>query len=193
MKKLIIILILLITGCTKYNDLAELTIIKSIGIDYNENYIVYAQIIDYIDENNKPIMKTIKENGKTINEGFSNLKKRINKEIYLSHIDLLVLGNTLKKENYQNIINYFINNNDFRNDFYCIFSSDIYNLFEKTNYDEIEILLKTKDKSSIKNFDNVIQEFIDNKTIILPEIIYQHEINYLDNVEYKENSYEKEN
>ena len=198
MKKLIIFFILFITGCTRYNDLTNLTIIKSIGIAYHDKYYVYAQIIDHIDDNNKPIMKTIEENGKEINESFNNLKKRINKDTYLSHIDLLVLEDNLKKDNYQSIVNYFISNNDFRNDFYCIFSDDAKLLLEKSDYDEIEMFLKTnesKERTLIKNFDTIIKEFIDSKTITLPRINYQDEIIYLGNIKYNrsEDNYVKKN
>ena len=39
MKKIfILIIILFLTGCTKYNDLNELAIIKSIGISHDKDY-----------------------------------------------------------------------------------------------------------------------------------------------------------
>lgn len=195
MKKMIFVLILFLTGCTKYTDLADLTIIKTIGIDYsNESYTTYAQIIDDI-EDNQPVMKTIEEKGKTIKESFNNLKERINKEISLSHIDLLVLSDNLKQNNYQDIINYFVNNNEFRNDFYCVFSLDISNLLNNSEYDEVEMFLKTKEEMLMKNFDDVILEFLDNKKVTLPNITYQDEITYLGNDTYtiKENNYAKEN
>ena len=198
MKKILILILLLViftTGCTKYNDLAELTIIKSIGITYDKKYTVYAQIIEYIDKDNKPLMKTINEDGEEIENAFNNLKNKINKDVYLSHIDLLILGNNLTSDNYQSIINYFINNSDFRNDFYCIFSPDVENLLKKSDYDEVEMFLKTNERKNniiIKNFDNVIKDFIDNEIITLPNITYQEELAYLGNTEYskKENRYE---
>ena len=46
MKKILILLIIFLTGCMKYTDLKELSIIKSIGISYNETYTLYTQIYD---------------------------------------------------------------------------------------------------------------------------------------------------
>ena len=183
MKKLLFLLILLITGCTEYNDLSELTIIKSIGISYNEEYLIYAQVIDYIDNNNEAHMKVINGKGETLEEGFNNLENEINKEAFFSHVDLLILDNNLNDENYRSIINFFINNNNFRNDFYCVFSSQIYKLLEKSKYDEIDIFLK-KNVSNTKDLNNVLKEYIDNKKIILPNILYNNKISYLGNYRY---------
>ena len=188
MKRVLLILIIFITGCSKYNDLNELIIIKSISISYNQKYYINAQIIKSIDENNNPKMKIIESSGNTISESFDNLKKLINKKTYLSHIDLMVLNKNLTNNNYDEIINYFIQNNDFRNDFYCIFSTDPKLLLEKTGYDEIEIFLKTSEKNqkiTIKIFDDVIKEFIDNSEITLPDITYHNEILYKNNYKYK--------
>ena len=190
MKKILLLLIFIITGCTQYNDLKELTIIKSIGINYEDNYHVYAQIIDSIDEQKNPKMKTIESNGKTITESFHNLEKLISKDVFLSHVDLLVLDKDLNSNNYQEIITYFINNNSFRNDFYCVFSSNVKKLLEQSKYDEIEIFLKTNNhKDIIKNFDTVIKEYIDNKTIILSNIDYHNGIKYSGKYQYNKKEF----
>lgn len=186
MKKILILIILFLTGCTKYNDLAELTIIKSIGISYDSSYHVSAQIIDYIDDNNEAHMKVIKEKGQTLEKSFNNLQNLINQDIFFSHIDLLVLDNHLLDNNYNNIIQFFLNNNNFRNDFYCIFSPDVDKLLEKSQYDEIEIFIKSKKniKIATKNLNEVISEYFDNEKIVLPNISYNNKISYLGNYEY---------
>lgn len=199
MKKLLLIILIITTiGCTRYNDLSDLTIIKSIGITYDNEYSIYAQIIDHIDEFNHPVMKTIKENSQNIEEGFNKIKEKINKTIYLSHIDLLVLSDNLTSNNYQEIMDYFINNHDFRNDFYTVFSPNVNLLLEKPTYDAIETFIKTKENNEniiIKNFDDIIKEFIDNQTITLTKIGYQDEIVYLGNIQYnkKEDDYVSKN
>ena len=185
MKKILFLCLLIITGCTKYNDLNDLTIIKSIGISYDNNYHLYAQIIEDIDKDNEPNMKMIETTGESIKDIFNNLESQINKQVFLSHIDLLVLDNNLKTNNYQEIIDYFTANNDFRNDFYCVFSREIKTLLKDSKYDEVEVFLETNEKYiTIKNFDNVITNFIDNKKIILPNIKYDEKIIYLGNYKY---------
>ena len=88
MKKLLFIFIIIfLTGCSKYTDLKDLTIIKSIGIKYEDNYTIYAQVYDEIKKNVDPKTKVIEVNGKNIKEAFDNLKNKVDKEIFLSHID----------------------------------------------------------------------------------------------------------
>ena len=187
MKKILLVLLLLLIGCTKHNDLTNLTIIKSIGITYQDNYHVYAQIIDDINSDKEPIMKVIDVSEKTIKDSFNKLKNKINNEVFFSHIDLLILDTKLNDNNYTEIINYFINNNNFRNDFYCVISPSVNELLINTKYDEIELFLKTNNKNkkiNMLNFDNVVKTFIDNNEITLPNITYQDNIIYLGNYKF---------
>ncbi len=188
MKKILFILIIFITGCSQYHDLSNLTIVKSIGVNYNEQYELFAQIIDDINDEKKPSMEVIKVTGKTIKEAFVHLQKEINKEVFLSHIDLLVFDNQLKKDNYKEIATFFLNNNNFRNDFICIFSENLQNLLENSKYDEIEIFLKTNTKNkniTTKNFNEVMKDYLDTKTIILPNITFNNDVKYLGNFKYE--------
>ena len=182
MKKLLFIIIILLTGCSKYTDLKHLTIIKSIGISYNNGYTIYAQIYDEIKKDNDPKTKVIESNGNTIKEAFNNLKKKVGKEIFLSHIDLLIMDKELTKNNYSETIDYFIYNDEFRNDFFTILSSDIYNLLSKTKYDEIENFIKSN--SSIKKIINIsFEELANNYLENIPFTITC--INYNDFFEYE--------
>ncbi len=198
MKKIIIIitfLLFLTTGCKQYNDLNELAIIKSIGIDKKDEYTLYAEIIEKIDKDNNPQTKIIETNGKTMDDLFTNIKTLVNKEIYLSHIDLIILSDSLKNEDYKKIINYFLNHKEFRNDFLCVMSSEIKNVLEKSQYDEIEKLIMTnkESKTIIKiNFEEIIKNFLDNKKFIISKVIYdQDEIKFIGNYEYYNNKLER--
>lgn len=195
MKKILIIVLFFITGCTKYTDLGDLAIIKSIGIDYDDSYILYAEIYDEIKKDNDPKTVVVKTKGKTINEVFDNLKQEIDKEIFLSHIDLLILSDKLNNKNYQDIINYSIDNN-LRNDFYCILSSNIEILLKESKYDEVENYLKTnKETKDIINisFNEVINYFLSNKPFYLSMINYDNKIKHLGNYQYFNNNIERIN
>ena len=198
MKKIIIIitfLLFLTTGCKQYNDLNELAIIKSIGIDKKDEYTLYAEIIEKIDKDNNPQTKIIETNGKTMDDLFTKIKTLVNKEIYLSHIDLIILSDSLKNEDYKKIINYFLNHKEFRNDFLCVMSGEIKNVLEKSQYDEIEKLIMTnkESKTIIKiNFEEIIKNFLDNKKFIISKVIYdQDEIKFIGNYEYYNNKLER--
>jgi len=188
MKKILLIIIfLLLTGCGKYTDLNNLAIIKSIGISHNDTYTIYAQIIDNITKDNEVQVKVIKSSDSSLDNAIQKIKLQVNKEIYFSHLDLIIFDYNLKNNNYQEIIKYFINNNRFRNDFLCIFSKNIENILANSQYDEIELFLKMnqENKGTIyKRFEKVIQEYLDNNFFSLSDISYNSEITFEGNYRY---------
>ena len=194
MKKLLLI-ILLLTGCSKYTDLKDLTIVKSIGIEYNEKYTIYAQIYDDIKKDNEPKTNIIEVNGKTISESFNNLKKIVNKNIFLSHIDLLIIDTNFNDNNYQETIDYFINNNELRNDFNTILSSNIKNLLSTTKYDEIENYIKAdyNDKNIVNlSFRELANNYLERNSFMITKINYDKHFEY-QTYYYKNNHLESVN
>ena len=196
MKKIffLIIFMLFLTGCNSYNELNQLAIIKSIGIKYDKSYTLYSEIIDEVDKNNNPKTKIISTNGKDIDELFNNIKSIVNKKIHFSHIDLIILDENLNKNNLNDIINYFLNHNEFRNDFLTIISNDINKVLENSKYDEVEnIIISNKEsKNIIKiSFEEIISKFLDNKDFILSKIIYKNEIEFDCNYKYINNKFER--
>lgn len=202
MKKILIIIFTIFftiftTGCKHYTELNDLAIIKSIGITYSNNeYTLYAEIIDEVNEDKLPETKIISEKNKNIKELFNNIKLLVNKEIYLSHIDLLIISETLNNDNYQEIIDYFLNNNDFRNDFLCVFSEKIEDVLKNSKYDEVEELITTnKDSKDVINitFEEIIKDFLDKKSFKASSITYDNEIKFMGNILYKNNHTERIN
>lgn len=196
MKRLILIILFFITGCTKYNDLNNLAIIKSIGISKQDEYTLYAEIIEEIDKDNLPKMKVIETKGKDFNTIFQNIKLQVNKEIFFSHIDLILLDYTLNNQDYQNLIDFFINHHEFRNDFLCLFSKDIRNVLQHSQYDEIEELITTNKESKEiikKSFEELMKDFLDKKQFTLSEVSYQEEIIFTGNYQYQNNQIERIN
>lgn len=194
MKKILFIFLFIITGCMKYTDLSELAVIKSIGISYDKEYILHAEIYEKITKDNEPKTKIIKTTGMTLDEVFKNISTISEKEIFLSHIDLLILDSHLNNDNYQEIIYYFLNNNDLRNDFLCIFSDNSSILLTNSKYGSIENFIKSnKEIKKIINipFDEIINNFLNNKSFILSKINYDKEIVYLGNYQYFNNKLER--
>ncbi len=189
MKKLLILLILLLTGCNKYTELNELAIIKSIGIEKKEDYTLYALIITDI-KDNEPVTEIIKVTDNNLNDLFNKIKLQVNKEIYFSHIDLIILDFNLNNNDYDNLIKYFLNHHEFRNDFLTILSSDMKNVLDNSQYDEIENLIITNKESKTvikKTFEKLMQEYLDNKEFTLSNITYQDKIMFDGNYHYKDN------
>lgn len=191
MKKMIIIFILFLTGCN-YTELNNLSIIKTIGISYQDNnYILYAQLIDTNDKDSptKTTIITVSDNSFT--NLFSALKKQVNKKIFYSHIDLLILDFSLKDNNYKDIIKYFISNNEFRNDFQCILSNNINDVLTNTKYNEIEDLIADNPYIINTSFEKIINQYLNKKGFNLSEINYNQKILFTDNYYYYNNNYER--
>lgn len=182
MKKILfIIIIIFLTGCSKYTDLKDLTIIKSIGIKYEDNYTIYAQVYDEIKKNVDPKTKVIEVDGKSIKEAFDNLKNKVDKEIFLSHVDLLILDENLTNNNFQEIIDYFIYNSEMRNDFLTIMSNEINELLTNTKYDEIETFIKTNNyHRNIINisFEEIANNYLEKKDFFITSINYDNYFTY---------------
>ena len=195
-KKYLLIILLLLTGCTKYNDLNELAIIKSIGISHNKEFTLYAEVIEEIDKDNIPKMKIIETSSNDISNLFNNIKTLVNKEIYFSHIDLILLDFNLDKNDYHTLIKYLLEHNEFRNDYYTVLSKDIKKVLENSKYDEIEELLTTNKESKdiVKiTFEEVIKNFLDNDTFTLSEVAFQEKVVFTGNYKYKNNKLERVN
>lgn len=97
MKKIIILIsfLFLTTGCS-YQEINDLAIASALGIDYKDNYYTLtAQIMDIkknSDGSISPGAIIYKANGKTISEAMRNLTTKYPKSIYLSHIELVIIG-----------------------------------------------------------------------------------------------------
>ena len=131
MKKLVILLmILLLTGCYDYIEIDDLVILTGIILDYKDNNI---EMISEITENNNE-SKTYKTTCTNINECISKLSVLSNKRVYLSHLKVLLLT--------ENIINNDIN-------YYDYFLRDPHNKMNFYIY-----LIDSKDKDNVFNNKN---------------------------------------
>lgn len=191
MKKIILIIILLfLTGCD-YIELNDLSIIKSIAIDYEEEkYLLYAEIIDEINEENTPTTEVITVKEKSIEKCFQELIILSNKTIHYSHIDLLILSTNLENKHLMETFKYFLNTKNFRNDFMVVASNNVKDLIKKSKYDEVEQLIDNNQHQELINIDieEVIKDYLNHHTFTLSLLEYQDDnIVYQYNVKYKNN------
>ena len=100
MKKLLIILIIItLTGCSSYIELNDLAIINSIGIQKDDNnYKISISLLNEVDKDTlEPSLRLIEINNTNLNLAFEELSLNLNKQIYLSHLNLLVIDDSIKK------------------------------------------------------------------------------------------------
>lgn len=169
MKKIILLLIVLLTTSCTNNDINNLAIINEIAIDYNGIYKVYMKVLESDEK-----YEIYKEEGTTIDECFSNLNNKINKKIYLTHLEVLALSNTLSEKNYSEIFNFFMKQESSRNSFDTIIVDKIdKNLFDFETKD-IENLLRlsitTTGLVNQKTLDEIIKDILNFNISYIPYI-----------------------
>ena len=123
MKKIIILLLISIstlTGCS-YIELNDLAIANALGIDFIDGkYQITAQILDLQQSNEGTSQtKTIiyEAKGETITEAFRNVSLSYPKMLYLSHLKLVILGNSILESDIDSLFDYFLRSPSTRNDF----------------------------------------------------------------------------
>lgn len=127
MKKIIILigLLFLLSGCYDYKEINDLAVVSAIGIDYdydNNIYLVTLEVLnDKQEKDSASITSYIKKgNGKTLTDAIENASDKITKGTNFSHVKLMILSKNLLDSNFQNIIDLFLRNTYFRENFYVI-------------------------------------------------------------------------
>ena len=111
MKKILIILIiLLLSGCYNYKELNKLAIVSSISIDKKDDkYLVGAQVMNIKTKDESESSKVIvyEETGKTIEEALRKMSNKSNKMLYGGHLSKLVISEEVAKDGIIDIIDLF--------------------------------------------------------------------------------------
>lgn len=138
MKKLILLIsILLLTGCQDYIEINDFAIISGIILDYQENEFQMTSELIINEEETK--IKVFKTQGKTIDECLSQISTQSNKDIFISHLKILIITEDIIKNNI-NIYDYFLRSSKSKMNF------DIY-LIKKENIDKIFEINKSESSS----------------------------------------------
>lgn len=177
MKKIIILFItlLLCTGCYDYKEINDLAIISAIGINFNDdNYEITLEILnDQIDKDSSKITSYIKTGtGKNLTSAIENAADKLSKKPTFNHVKLMLIGDNVTKEKFSNIIDLFLRNTYFRENFYVIStindspekvlsnitnekpvaSQAITNLLESVSY--------SSNTNILKKYDEIVEEVI---------------------------------
>ena len=196
-KLLILIIIIFITGCDSYIELNDLAIINTIGLEKeNNNYKLYASVVDITEKESLDIPTTSYQvTGTSLNQIIDNLSMSLNKKIYMSHLNLLIINDSIKTKELEEIINFFLNNNETREDFLVVNSNNIKDIIEKMKFQEINDLIENNSRNASGTIKttmyDVIKNFYDKKSIYLPSITLDSSIS-LDGIkEFKNNKYKE--
>ena len=187
MKKLILLYLILLTGCTRIKIQDYLYPI-SIGIEYKDNeYTIYFQIVSYskiskienessVDSNYETVI--MKGNGSTIYEALKKVNNLTKNAISTTHIRSFIISKSLIENNinYLNIIKYFFDINYLRSNINIFSSDSILEIFKAS-----KIIDNTPYSNEINhphnylylkpiNYLNFLKNVYDNRTSYLPYI-----------------------
>lgn len=124
MKKIIILVafVITLTGCS-YRELNDLAIGNAIGIDYNKEenaYKITVQVLNLQkDGNDKGKEDTViyEAEGETISGAIRNISLAYPKVLYLGHLELVILGESVLNHDVEELFEYFIRSPETRNEF----------------------------------------------------------------------------
>ena len=158
MKKIILIIFMfIITGCFNYTEINDLKLVNGIYIDYKDN--VYNLKFD--------TDKTIEVTGDSITDAFRNFDESISKRAYYAHLKILILSSEIITNHFDEVIKYFLRNNEIRNNFYLVISDNIDDI--KSDYIK-DIITNNNDVITSCLFKNVLTTYLDKKKIFIPVI-----------------------
>lgn len=175
-KSLIILVVLLLsTGCLNYVELNNIGIINTIGISKQDDYFIININMLTPKENDLEKKQEFETKALSIEEAFDKLYLITEKNINISHLELLILNKTLSKKDYDEIIRFFLRRSDSRNNFNIVilenYSKDY---ITKYNSSDINELIKTNSNEDgiiiPKTFDEMIEDISNIGISYIPTI-----------------------
>lgn len=196
MKKIIlIILTLLLTGCSDYKELNNLSYITGIGYDYIDNeYITTYEVMDNKKEGAAVVTNTytVTGSGQTIYESVTNAAAKLNKTAYYSHAEVIILSERITNDKLLDVTDSIIRNPKLNEEFILVIAKEnsieeifstttdawpsvsfyIYSLikdneYSKNHYIDMPFAIFAE-KLALDNIDPIVSEItIENDNIVL--------------------------
>ncbi len=184
MKKIGILLLIcfLTAGCVSYTELDDLSIVSTLGIDYQEGkYQLYVQVIQGELEEQEVEKKIITYfgEGESLEKAFYTLYTKSSKRLYLSHMDLLLLTEDAINQKFSEIIHSLLANNEYRHNFHVVFLTTSLQDWMEANIPSKEVnqLIQTNQQETSttmeKEFETMMKELLIDRNTYLPSISYQ--------------------
>lgn len=160
MKKIILLLILVLTGCYNYQDINDLAIIESISINKTGNQYELSMEVINTNKDNKEntIYKTV---GTSIDDTFNNIDKIIPKDITYDHLKIIMINSDMQ-EDFTKLVNYLFQEKHINDDIYLLIN----------NKDKIDTnyLLGILKKNKVKTLYDILNNYLNNSILNIPNI-----------------------
>ena len=179
MKRVGLFLILfLLTGCYDYNELTDLSVVSSMFIDYKDSeYVVNLEILN-TSKNEEPSY-FLEGSGKTFELALNDAYNKSSKHIYLSHLNIVVVSNSIAKYKMDNLYDYFLRDADARKDSYFLmcdnnnfkkFVADNKKSIGESIKDTVEYNIKENGTFATSKFSQILNSYLNKKTYVLGSI-----------------------
>ncbi|QDQ02441.1 Ger(x)C family spore germination protein [Lysinibacillus fusiformis] len=154
---LLILFLLLLSGCWSKRELNEIAIVLAFGVDkIDDEYQISVQIANPSETTNKlasstgrlPVVTFISK-GESILDAVKNLSTVTPRKAYFAHLQIVVIGEELANEGIKNILDLLARNNEVRDDFNIIISRNAYAKDILTILTPIEKIPANKLKNSL--------------------------------------------
>lgn len=129
---LLMITLIVTSGCWSRQELNELAVVMALGIDtHKDGYAVSAQVLNSSEMATKrggsigslPVV-TYKSVGKTVPDALQRMLSMAPRMLYLSHVRVLVLGEDLARQGVSDVLDYVSRNHQLRTDFFMLIARD---------------------------------------------------------------------
>ncbi len=158
MKKIILLFILLLTGCYNYQDMNDLAIINTISINkIDSQYELSIEIL-----NNESKQNTIyKTTGFSIDDIFNNIEKIVPKNTTYDHLKLILINSNMQSD-FSILVNYLFHEKHINDDIYLLIN----------NKDKIDTnyLLAILKKNKINTLYDILTNYLNNSILNIPNI-----------------------
>lgn len=174
-KLLIIVLLVFVTGCVNYVELADIEVIENLAIDYEGK--MYKIAVTTVSKDKEKEYKVKKAQGNTLNNAIQNLKMKENKKIYIAHLNLLLLTEDVVESNLDDVIKFFLNNSESRNDFDIAITEGL-DVLDDAKDIKNTIKIIEEDLATTKSilFEEFLSDILDENPTYLPVVLTNNKI-----------------
>lgn len=128
MKKIFLLLpiLLLMSGCWNYRELNELAITTGIALDKEDDTYVMTVLISNSKKNSssgeksQPSTAVYEGKGDTLYDAIKDAAASISKQVYLGHVDILILSEDILKDDVTHVIDFLFRYPQTRNEFQLV-------------------------------------------------------------------------
>ena len=188
MKKILLAVIILfsLTGCNNYRELNDLTIVSGISIAKVEDQ--YELTVEVVNPKKQQDVSSSKETdfviysntSDSIQEAFRRMINESPKKMYGAQIDILILDESIVKEDLKNVVDFFTRDPEIRSEFYVLVGKsdsilEVITPLEKISSQNILQSLESNSNylgsTTLVTFHDLIDNYLNDKIdIALPTI-----------------------